>query len=161
MKRITKIILILTFTATAMLARQDGQTVDRTKDEAAIRANVEQMVKGWNMKSGAEFSRPFAEDADFVVINGRHIKGHPAIVEGHNRIFETIFKDSTLSCEVEQIRFLRPDVALVHMRSRLKVTSTQTVNARITMVMTKDNQKWKIAAFHNTQIQEPEPNGGK
>ncbi len=49
------------------------QSATKTEDEKAIRANVEQMVKGWNMKSGAEFAKPFAEDSDYVVINGMHI----------------------------------------------------------------------------------------
>lgn len=29
----------------------------KTEDEKAIRANVEQIVNGWNMKSGAEFAQ--------------------------------------------------------------------------------------------------------
>jgi len=30
----------------------------KTEDEKAIRANVEQMVNGWNAKSGVEFAKP-------------------------------------------------------------------------------------------------------
>lgn len=133
----------------------------KAEDEKAIRANVEQMVNGWNAKSGAEFAKPFAEDADYVIINGMYIKGRTAIIAGHQNIFDTVYKNSNLSYAVEQIRFLRTEVAVVHVKGELKVTrenSTQTGDARITLVMVKNDNKWEIAAFQNTPIQQQ---GGK
>lgn len=156
--KITNVILILVFTAVSFYAQEKAKTSDASRDDAAIRANVEQMAKGWNAKSGAEFAKPFAEDADYVIVNGIHIKGRSAIDKGHQGIFDTIYKNSTLAVSVEQIRFLRPDVALVHFRSALSVTqesSTRTYNGRITLLMTKNKDKWEIAAFQNTQIQAP------
>ena len=152
MKKHFLIITVLFLLTTYTNAQNDPA---KTPDEAAIRGNVEQIVKGWNMKSGAEFAKPFAEDADYVIINGMKIKGRTAIDKGHQAIFETIYKNSSLSYTVEQIRFLRPDVAVVHVLAALKVTqgdTTQTSNARITLVMSKNNEKWEIAAFQNTPI---------
>ena len=133
---------------------------NKSEDEAAIRANVEQMAKGWNMKSGAEFAKPFAEDSDYVVINGMHIKGRVANAESHQRIFDTIYKDSSIIPIVKQIRYLRPDIAVVHGESNL----TFRINGEekkgkgiVTLVMTKEKGKWSIAAFQNTAIQ---PQGG-
>lgn len=130
----------------------------RAGDEKAIRANVEQMVKGWNMKSGAEFAKPFAEDSDYVVVNGMHIKGRAANAAGHQQIFDTIYKDADIAATVEQIRFLRPDVALVHVLAERfpKADKSQVTKGRLTMVMVKNNDKWEITAFQNTQIQMPE-----
>jgi uncharacterized protein (TIGR02246 family) len=48
------------------------------------------MESGWNTKSGERF----AEDADYVVINGMYIKGRKAIETGHQQIFDTIYKSS-------------------------------------------------------------------
>ncbi|MGI9054906.1 MAG: SgcJ/EcaC family oxidoreductase [Pyrinomonadaceae bacterium] len=127
----------------------------KTNDEAAIRANVGQIVKGWNMKSGAEFAKPFAEDADYVVINGMKIKGRTAIDKGHQEIFDTVYKNSVISYTVEQLRFLRSDVAVVHVQAALQIMQgdkTETGTARIMLVMTKNNDKWEIAAFQNTPI---------
>ncbi len=139
-----------------------GQKTDsKAKDEAMIRANVEQLTKGWNMKSGAEFAKPFAEDSDYVVINGIHIKGRAANAEAHQRIFDTIYKDSSLVATVKQIRFLRPDVAVVHGVSNLtfKINGEEKKgNSFVTLVMTKEKGKWSIAAFQNTAIQ---PQGEK
>ena len=129
----------------------------KAEDEKAIRANLEQMVKGWNMKSGEEFAKPFAEDSDYVIVNGTHIKGRAANAKGHQQIFDTIYKDVDVAGTVEQIRFLRPDVALVHALAERfpKTDKNQTTKGRITLVMVKNNGKWEIAAFQNTQIQMP------
>ena len=75
------------------------------EDEKAIRANLEQMIKGWNMKSGEEFAKPFAEDSDYVVVNGMHLKGRAANAAGHQQIFDTFYKDTDVAGTVEQIRF--------------------------------------------------------
>jgi len=124
-------------------------------DEAAIRENVRQMEAGWNAKSGAQFAKPFAADADYVVINGMYIKGQAAIAGGHQAIFDTIYRESTLSLAVKQVRMLRPDVAVVHVTGSNKVTrggEASTTEAIITLVMTKESGAWKIAAFQNTEV---------
>jgi uncharacterized protein (TIGR02246 family) len=124
-------------------------------DDAALRENVRQLEAGWNAKSGAAFAKPFADDADYVVINGTQIKGREAIARGHQGIFDTVFKDSTLSLSVKQVRMLRADVAIVHVSAHLKSAQgagAQEADAVITLVMTKESGAWKIAAFQNTGV---------
>ena len=130
----------------------------RAGDEAAIRENVKSMETGWNTKSGATFAKPFAEDADYVIINGMHIRGKTAIDKGHQQIFDTIYKNSALALTVKQVRFLRPDVALVHVAAKNKVgqgADAREWDAYISMLMLKDAGGWKIASFQNTQVQPP------
>lgn len=133
---------------------QPVQTHDsRAADEAAMRESVKQLETGWNTKSGAVFAKPFAENADYVVINGLYIKGRAAIDSGHQRIFDTIYKDTKISLTVKQIRFLRPDVAVVHVNGhRDGPTKELTGDAILTLVMTKETQGWTIAAFQNTSV---------
>src|ERR1700752_1547560 len=122
-------------------------------DERAMREAVKQLETGWNTKSGAVFAKPFAEDADYVVINGMYIKGRAVIETQHQRIFDTIFKDTTLSLTVKQIRFLRSDVAVVHVSGqRVGPAKEHNQEAMITLMLTKEKQGWVIAAFQNTQI---------
>ena len=152
---LASITLMILCVGTALAQKTDS------KDETMIRANVEQMVKGWNMKSGAEFAKPFAENSDYVVINGMHIKGRADNAKGHQQIFDTIYKDSSLVANIKQIRFLRPDVAVVHGVSNLTFKTggeEKKGNGFVTLVLIKDNGKWSIAAFQNTAIQ---PTGGK
>jgi len=124
-------------------------------DEAAIRENVRQMEAGWNAKSGEQFAKPFAADADYVVINGSYVKGREAIAQGHQRIFDTFYKESVLSLSVKQVRMLRPDVAVVHVTGTNKIprgAETQTGEAFMTLLMTKESGVWRIAAFQNTEV---------
>jgi uncharacterized protein (TIGR02246 family) len=148
-------LIAIAASALAVSAQQPATQGTAAGDEAAIRENVKQMQDGWNTKSGALFAKPFAADADYVVINGMQIKGREAIGKGHQQIFDTIFKDSTLSLSVEQIRVLRPDVAVAHVAGHNKVRQgekTSESDAVITLVLTKDQGEWKIAAFQNTQV---------
>lgn len=152
MKKITGILLTFILTATALYA----QKTDKSDDEKAIRANVEIMMNSWNAKSGEQFAKPFAEDADYVVINGTQIKGRAVIAKAHQGIFDTIYKNTTLLLSTDSIRFLRSDIAVVHVSGSLKLveqSSTRTNYARMTMVMVKTGEKWEIAAFQNTQIE--------
>ena len=152
LRNYTILIFVLAIAATSGYAQK---VTNKTEDENQIRANVAQMVKGWNAKSGAEFAKPFAEDSDYVVVNGMHIKGRAANAAGHQQIFDTIYKDVDIQATVEQIRFLRPDVAVVHALAERfpKADKSQLTKGRITLVMTKINGKWEIAAFQNTQVQ--------
>ncbi len=152
--------IILIFAAVFVIAQEKDSKM--SNDETAIRANVKQMETGWNANSGAEFAKPFAEDSDYVVVNGTHIKGRAANAAGHQQIFNTIYKDSRNVATIKQIRFVRPDVAVVHVfgtrRPTREADSALIGDARITMTMVKNNGKWEIAAFQNTSIQ---PTGGK
>ena len=159
MKRPATSIKLLTALAVLILcvfnvsAQEAGAIKARAADEAAIRENVRQMEAGWNAKSGALFAKPFAEDADYVVINGMYIKGRATIESAHQRIFDTIYKDTNISLTVKQIRFLRPEVAVVHATGhREGPTKDLTQDAMLTFVMTKEKQGWTIAAFQNTAI---------
>lgn len=148
-------LLIAVLAACALMAATH-QARTLANDEDAIRRNVKQMEEGWNSKSGALFAKPFAEDADYVVVNGMHIKGQKVIAEAHQRIFDTIYKNTSLSLKVEQFRLLRPDVALVHVRGRAETPQAEGVSKRevmITLVMTKTDGVWRIAAFQNTKIE--------
>ena len=144
----------LIFMTLFMLGFQTMPLLDgRPADEAAIREGVKQLETGWNTKSGALFAKPFTDDADYVVINGLYIKGRNAIETGHQRIFDTIYKDTTISLTVKQIRFLRPDVAVVHVSGHRDGPTKELVgDAMMTLMMTKEQQGWRIAAFQNTSV---------
>jgi uncharacterized protein (TIGR02246 family) len=125
-------------------------------DEAAIRQVVKQVEDAWNAHDGKAFAAPFAADADYVVVNGNYIKGRDAIEAGHTQIFTTIYKNSHNVGTVKSIRFLRPDVAIVHVEWNLEFSmggETKKSHAMNTMIMAKEGGKWSIAAFHNTPVQ--------
>lgn len=122
-------------------------------DRAAAEQIVAELESGWNAGDGARFGRPFADDADFVTIRAEHIRGREAIAEGHAQIFRTIYAGSVNQYTVESLRLLRPDVALVHVRSVLNSPSgplAGTHTATFSLVLTREPGGWQIAALHNT-----------
>ena len=55
----------------------------------------------------------FANDADSIQVLGGFFHGSRDIEHGHRTIFDTIYKGSHNRFEVEKVRLLRPDVAVV------------------------------------------------
>ena len=141
-------ITLLTLTLSDPVAAQHNHAAD----EAALRDAVKQMETGWNTHSGAAFAKPFAEDADYVVINGRYIQSRAVIEKAHQQIFDTIYKDTTISLTVKDIRFLRPEVAVVHVDGTRTGPGNEQSRALMTLTMTKEKDGWKIAAFQNTSV---------
>ena len=122
-------------------------------DRAALETIVHQLEAAWNAMDGAGFAAPFAADADFVNIRGEHFHGRPAIAAGHTAIFNSIYAGSTNHCAVEDVRLLRPEVAVVRVHATLDVPQGPfkgRLRARFSMVLTKENGAWEIASFHNT-----------
>jgi uncharacterized protein (TIGR02246 family) len=125
------------------------------EDAAALAARLE---SAWNAGDSAAFAAPFAEDADFVNVVGKHARGREAIAAGHEHIFRDVYTGSTVRYRVETARLLRPDVALVHLNASLTVPAGPIAgagNATISLVLTRDDGEWRIASFHNTYVRDP------
>jgi len=136
------------------LADPEGREVASTSPEdAAIQEKLRQMHDGWRARDAELFASPFAVDADYVVVNGMRLSGRQAIEQGHRRLFARIAERDSETAEAFRdevtIRYLRPDVALVH-----KV-GYGTVPNIATLVLTKNAQGWEIAALQRTAIEEP------
>lgn len=125
-----------------------------TEDDKALRTIVQTLEDGWNAGDSAKFASPFASDADYVIVNGQHIRTRAVIDFGHKQIFGTIYKGSKNKHTIKQIRFLKPDVAIVHVEWNL-VYGEKLENknrAMNSIIALKKDGKWEIAAFHNTPI---------
>jgi uncharacterized protein (TIGR02246 family) len=127
-----------------------------TSDERPLHELAERLESAWNNYDSGAWASLFAEDADFIHILGAHYNGRAEIESGHRTIFDTIYKGSHNTLTVEKVRSVRPDVAIVFIRTRLKWYlngAEQEVQARPTLVaQKKDNGEWEIVAFQNTLI---------
>jgi uncharacterized protein (TIGR02246 family) len=156
---------ILILMATGFSFSQTKSTAPPSSDELAIRALTKSLAEGWNKGSGAAFAAQFAEDADYVVVNGNYLKGRQQIASGHQQIFDTFYKGTRLWIEIKSVRFLKPDVALMHSVSRvLKPGESETAvrpAALQSFVITKHGGVWLIDSFHNTPLPEPSSSPSK
>jgi uncharacterized protein (TIGR02246 family) len=123
-------------------------------ERAEIEAIVRHLQTSWNAMDAEAFASPFQEDADFVNIVGEHARGRSAIVEGHRAIFRDFYADSTTELTLTATRLLTPDVALAHVHSVLDAPKGPLAGrntAVFSMVLTREDGRWTIAAFHNTR----------
>lgn len=131
---------------------------EKSPDEIAINQIVESMQNGWNAKSGEQFATNFAEEHDYLVWNGIYTpnssKTHNA--ETHQWLYDGPYKKMDIELKLDKVRFVKPDVALVHV-----LTSGHDTGGTIppfpthliTMVLKKSVQKWEIVSFHNLDVE--------
>lgn len=153
------IVAALLFAPLISISGQESKSrnAPNAADEAAIRALIQKCSEGWNKGSGEAFAAQFAEDSDFVVANGRHDKGRRQNASAHQQIFDTFFKGTRLWVQVKSVRFLRPDVALVHTVGKVLKPGESDASpepiAIQTWTISKHDDEWRVDAFHNTFIQ--------
>lgn len=126
---------------------------DRRADEDAIRGLVDRQVKGWDAGDPEAYAGIFTPDADYVTFLGSHYKGREAIAASYVPLFKKLLKGSRLDFEITQLRFLTPDVALIHAKGAV-VKGARRRNRRNTRVNTsiavRTDGGWLLAASQNT-----------
>jgi uncharacterized protein (TIGR02246 family) len=137
---------------------------NHSADEAAVRALYQQLMDGWNQGSGDAFAAVFTEDGDLVGFDGTHFKGRQEIAPFHQRLFDKWLKGSRLVGEVKDVRFLSPDVALMHavggtvMRGKSEPVPER--DSIQTLVATRQDGEWRLAAFQNTRLHPMDSSAG-
>ena len=138
-------------------------------DEHGVRAAIARAQRAWNTADATAFAACMADDVDVVGLLGERYHGRDVVELGHKHIFETIYRDSKVTYTIEQLRFLRPDVAVVilHQKMRSRLTPDAVIStarqrkvsdemhdseARATLTLVKSGRPWVIAAFHNTAV---------
>jgi uncharacterized protein (TIGR02246 family) len=126
-----------------------------TRDEADLAGLVDTFVQGWNSGSGGHLARAFALDADFTNVMGLRAHGRDLIARGHDEILATVFRGSRLGAAINQIRGLRPDVAVVDVTLTLRSADGQPLamfpagQSSAGLAATKESGTWTIAVFRN------------
>jgi uncharacterized protein (TIGR02246 family) len=125
-------------------------------DEGAVRDVLAEYEVSWNGHDMAAFGRLFAEDCDYVNIDGVHWKGVQEIVQ-HTELLQKRLKTAVRKLSGVEVRFSTPDVALVHATwdvtgsSRLTGKAVPVLKEITTIEMAKTNGKWLITSFQNTE----------
>ena len=118
-------------------------------------AVIEQLEAAWNAADGAAFAQAFARDADFVNIRGELHSGTEAIAAGHQGIFDTIYRGSTVRYALIGARALDERVILAQVSGALHVPSgplAGDLDALASIVLVAEGDGHRVAAFHNTLV---------
>lgn len=134
----------------------DQTTTNYSADEAAIRDLFRKLLDDWGRGDGYAYGSRFTEDADYVAFDGTHTKGRQEIAASHQQLFDKWVKGTKLVGGIESIRFLSPEVTLVHAtgstifpgedKPRPSRDSIQT------LVAVKRDGAWIFTAFQNSRI---------
>ena len=142
-------------------------------DDEDLRKVVNEFAGTWNRHDMNAFGALFTSDADFVNVVGAHWKGREAILLNtaflHGAIPADsagvtlpktaygIFKTSNVSHKQVDVRFLRKDVAVVHVQNEMQgdARTQDTRRTLLVMILTKEDGRWLVAVAQNTEINRP------
>jgi uncharacterized protein (TIGR02246 family) len=143
---------------------QDNRQIDlhpavngtSSPDEQAVRDLFRELLEAWGRGDGPAYGALFTEDADYVAFDGSNRRGSQAIASEHQQLFDTWLKGTRLVGQVDAVRFLGPDVALVHATGGTIFPGQRDERGRRpsiqTLVAVKRGDAWRFTAFHNTRI---------
>lgn len=152
------LLIIVNLAVASSLAR--AQAPDPRKDEEAIEAIIAATTEAFSMHDAKAWVQYCTSDAQLVTVRGEFMKGVAQIEKGLSAIFQTRGRNVTLKTLDVSVRFIRPDVALAHVRNELSglispdgqtLPPHQELSVR---VFVKNDGVWRIAAFHNTILQQ-------
>jgi uncharacterized protein (TIGR02246 family) len=124
-------------------------------DEDAVHGLVRAFCTAFNKHDGHELAQLMAEDIDFVVVGATLLHGKSDFEKYHTRLLDGRFHGMTLEPLQVAVRFLRPDIAIVHWSwtgsgdKNPDGTARQRRFGLFTMVAEKRTGSWLIVASHN------------
>jgi len=124
-------------------------------DEEAVRKLPEAFADAWAKHDGHELARIMADDVDFVTVGATWLHGRPDFEKYHSRLLSGRFRESTITPLQTAVRFLRPDIAVVHWSWIVAGDKNPDGSFRqrrygmMTMVAEKHNGTWLVVVSQN------------
>lgn len=147
-------VVMAAWTVAAAATAVDGDGV------AANQALAKAFETAWNthdMDPGLR--RLVTHDVDWVNVDGGMGSGIEQIVSGHASVHRTKFKDSVMTVTHADVKLVKPDVAVVHVKWHLRGDRNNDGSPRepregiFTWITVKVGDTWKIRASHNSNKQ--------
>lgn len=129
-----------------------GQVLTAQESNEDIRKVFDGLTTAWQEANGNAWGDFFLEDADFTVWFGLHLKGRKEISDGHQWVFDTVYPNTRYEFTITQLRYLGPDIAVVHLNASILGPGEDLPTDPHTLpvaVLQKLKGQWKIAMFHN------------
>ncbi len=126
-------------------------------DEEAARKLPQAFREAWAKHDGHELAKIMADDVDFVTVATTYLHGRADFETFHTRLLSGRFKESTITPLQTTVRFLRPDMAVIHWSWKIEGDRNMDGTARqqprygmMTMVAEKRSGTWLVAVAQNT-----------
>jgi len=134
-------------------------------DDAKITALFDELCRAWTEGDAQAYGACFTPDCDYVSFDGARARGRAPVIESHDKLFRGVLFGSALVGEVESIRYLSDDVALVFGTGSVLVAwRSQLPRRRLTrntiVAVRRPEGGWRFTAMHNARVRPmsiPEP----
>lgn len=150
------LLVILCFWSTASL--NASILSDTTADKKAIRQSVQDYEDAWNRHDPKGLADCYDSSATWVNWFGAYYIGKKDIQYHYEITHNSYFKNTRYYTRaIEDITFIKPDVAIAHVRTGLSGDSRypdQVFEFRRTIVLMKKADKWLIFAGQNAKLNE-------
>jgi uncharacterized protein (TIGR02246 family) len=130
-----------------------------TEDEAAVQQLLSELADAWNRGDAQAYGARYRADGTFTNVNGTLYVGHEEFNRRHAEIFRGYLKGTTLAMTTKELRFIRPDVAIVDIDTSLSGMRAQppgvhaapdgALHTSLLLVLVKESGSWWMAAYHN------------
>jgi uncharacterized protein (TIGR02246 family) len=134
-------------------------------DDQELRALFGRLCQAWTDGDAAAYGACFTTDCDYVSFDGTRAHGRKSVIESHDKLFRGVLFGSALVGEVESIRYVSHDVAVLHGSGSVLVAWRSELPkrrlTRNTVVAVRGPEGWRFSAIHNGRVrpvQIPEPN---
>ena len=133
-------------------------------DDAAVHQIPQAFAAAWARHDGHQLAKIMAADVDFVNVGADWIHGRTDFELYHTRLLSGRFSTSTLTPLMTVVRFLRPDMAVLHWNWSVQGDRSEDGTPRkprfgmFTMIAEKRSGQWLVVVAQNTnQISGPNP----
>ncbi len=140
-------LLLLRVASGQELNTTGGEPLTDTKD---IRRVIDAWLQSWANHNFEDMATYAAHDMNFVNEEGLRWEGRDKVQKVHQNLHRSRFKKSSLTVKDTDIRFLKPDVALVYLKANLdavtppdtkKVASSPILQ---TLLVVKKKERWRL-----------------
>jgi uncharacterized protein (TIGR02246 family) len=131
----------------------DAQT---KADEEAVRKLPQIFHDAWAKHDGHELAKIMADDVDFVTVATTYLHSRADFEKFHVRLLSGRFKESTITPLQTTVRFLRPDMAVIHWSWKIEGdknadgTPRQPRFGMMVMIAKKLAGAWLVVVGQNT-----------
>jgi uncharacterized protein (TIGR02246 family) len=131
-------------------------TINQTSDSAAIKKVLADQYVAWATGNADAFVADYAADAT-VIMPGQYRRNREEIRQGMTTSFATFLKDTAVSDEIQNIRFLNDDCAIAISKAGILFPGETEVPADrfiyATWVLQRRGDRWSVEAYHNSPIE--------
>jgi len=136
----------------AWTASNEGGISTDLKNEKLVRQAYEELTDAWNRHDVPALARMWAIDGDHLEPDGTLAKGRDAVTKLFRRQHDTVFKDSALDMNLQDVWFHGDNIAIVDGTYELKGaklpngTELAPRRGHFTSVLIYEDGRWQVAA---------------